>query len=93
MGGSNPLTKVSFSTVEHPTMPHLLFSVLLSVMRYLFIQSLAIGLFQTLPVVGAFDMSVNTNVSRHSIVIIFSVSRSVSAGRVSKDICSLCRSS
>lgn len=59
-------------------------------MGHLLVQFLAIGFFRSLPTVRAFDMSVNTNVSYHSVVI-FSSLCFVSAGRVSSDVCSLRR--
>lgn len=53
--------------------------------RQLLVQFLVAGFFRSLPMVGAFDMSVNTNVSRHS-VLIFSSSHFLPAGHVSDDI-------
>lgn len=53
----------------------------------LLVQCLLASFFWSLPMVGAFDMSVNTNVSCHS-VLIFSPSHFVPAGRVSSDVCS-----
>ena len=59
-------------------------------MRRLLVQCLTVGFLWSLPMVGAFDMSVNTNVSRLSAEIPSS-SRFVLVSHVSDDVCSACR--
>ena len=68
-------------------MSRLSFAVPLSETRHLLVPSFLItGFLLSLPMVGAFDLSVNTNVSRHS-VMIPSSSRFAPVGHVGGDLC------
>lgn len=71
-----------FPVVTSLIMSRTSLSVPLPAMRHFLVHFLTMCL---LPMTGAFDISVNTNVSRRSAVI-FSFSCSVSVGRVSSDL-------